>query len=82
MSKRKKLARIDKDISCKISDIMAILEVLSDTEQSRYPTNVMIEIASRKAKRLFKNIEISRKILTSNKLNFVSADLQTHHTKS
>ena len=57
MSKKKKLAKLNRDISCKSLDILAILEVLSETEQAHYPASTMIEIAKRKTKQLFKNVE-------------------------
>jgi hypothetical protein len=63
MSKKKKLAKINKAASEKILEIKAILEVLSDTEQACYPAGVMIEIAKKKVIKVFNNIEITRKIL-------------------
>ena len=62
MSKKKKLARLNKDIAGKSLDILAILDILSDVEQCSYPTNFMIEIAKQKTKKLFKNIETIGKI--------------------
>jgi hypothetical protein len=66
MSKKKKLAKINKVTSRKIIEIKAILEALSDIEQASYPTNVMIEIAQKKVSKIFNNIEITEKILKIN----------------
>ena len=63
MSKKKKLAKINNEASEKILEIKAILEALSDIEQSSYPTNILIEIAKRKIIKVFCNIEKNNKIL-------------------
>ncbi|MDD3419907.1 MAG: hypothetical protein PHE78_04830 [Candidatus Gastranaerophilales bacterium] len=63
MGKKKKLAKIHKSASGKILEIKALLDTLSEIEQSSYPANTLIEIANEKALNVFQNIEHSRQIL-------------------
>ncbi len=63
MSKKKKLAKINKAASGKALEIRAVLEALSDLEQDCYPANVLIGIAEEKVIKVFNNIETTRKIL-------------------
>jgi hypothetical protein len=63
MYKKKKLSKINKIASREIIEIKAILEALSDIEQSHYPVNVMIEIIIKKITKIFKEIQRSSEIL-------------------
>jgi flagellar biosynthesis component FlhA len=63
MSKKKKLARINNEASDKILEIKAILEALSDIEQSSYPANVLIEVVNKKLAKVFHNVEKNKEIL-------------------
>ncbi len=63
MSKKKKLTNINRINLGKILEIKAILEALSDIEQTCYPANILIEIARKKVVKVFKNIEKTRSIL-------------------
>jgi len=63
MSKKQKLAKINYAASKNLLEIKAILEILSDTEQSSYPANVMIDITKQKVSNVFNNIELTRQIL-------------------
>lgn len=58
MSKKKKLTNINRINLGKILEIKAILEALSDIEQTCYPANILIEIARKK---LWKSSKISKK---------------------
>ena len=63
MSKKRRLAKINKEASGKTLEIKAILEALSDIEQACYPANVLIEIANKKNIKVFNSIQQTRKIL-------------------
>ncbi|MDD3149553.1 MAG: hypothetical protein PHV68_01870 [Candidatus Gastranaerophilales bacterium] len=70
MNKKKKLAKINKKASIEIFELKAVLDALFDINQAHYPANVMIEIAKKKVRKIFNNIETTRKVLK----NFNHAD--------
>lgn len=61
MGKKKKSAKIHKEALGKIIEIKAILRALSDIEQSSYPANMLLEMADKKLKTVFCNIEKAAK---------------------
>ena len=63
MSKKKKLAKINKTASGKILEIKAVLDALSDMDQCCYPANVLLEIAKKELTNVFYSVEKNRKIL-------------------
>ncbi len=62
---KKKLTKLNKIASNELLDTKAILTALLNIEENCYPTNIMIEMAIKKIKNTFKQIEENRKILNS-----------------
>ncbi len=63
MYKKKKLAKNSKEASAQILEIKAILTALSDLEQSDYPANILIDMATKKIKKVFYYLEKNRQMM-------------------
>ncbi|MDD3594605.1 MAG: hypothetical protein PHX18_08265 [Candidatus Gastranaerophilales bacterium] len=63
MNRKNFLVKTNQLISEKILEVNAVLNALSYLEQSSYPSNVLLEIATKKLTGIFNKIERTRKFL-------------------
>ncbi len=62
MSQRKRLKKVNKKVSKELLEIRALLTAAYDIEPD-YPINMLIEMANKKVKKVFDNVEKNRSIL-------------------
>lgn len=66
MNKKELLKKINKETANELLEVKAILTALISIQDANYPANVLLDIASKKIKKIFYNHEKSGKIVKIN----------------